>query len=364
VAPAEPPALRRFRRAYGSGPIHLIATLAGFVVIGLALASLAAPGGATQAVGATGTISTRHASAMAGMDMSGLPPPIPKLAATSPCTATACPIPHPRPAELSVAGELGSSMAAAWITPAGHVLHVRFELLNLDLGPVREPTTFAGDPPRVPCGPGCWTLTLPGTERGLTIAAREDGKRYEVTLPLRYEHGQQPLARRLVNQAVGAMTALIGVRDEETTASGTPGTPGSFIDVHYLLSAPDALEGHASGYADRQVTIGPTQWTYVAGVGWLKGSYSGNGTGSFSTAALFDWDYDEQSAQLLGVTRSGGTRVAEIALMNPTVPAWLRLTMNMETGLVTHVRAVTQGKFTSDRYSDYGAAQRILPPTG
>jgi hypothetical protein len=56
--------------------------------------------------------------------------------------------------------------------------------------------------------------------------------------------------------------------------------------------------------------------------------------------------------------------VAEIALMNPTVPAWLRLTMNMETGLVTHVRAVTQGKFTSDRYSDYGAAQRILPPTG
>jgi hypothetical protein len=301
---------------------------------------------------------------MAGMDMADLPPPIPKLAASSPCTATQCPIPHPGPDELSVAGELGSNMAAAWITPAGNALHVRFELLNLDLGPVREATAFAGDPPRAACGPGCWTLTLPGTARGLTVAAREDGRRYAVTLPLRFEHGRQSTARNLVSQAVGAMTSLIGVRDVETIATGAPGAPGSFFEVHYLLSAPDALRSYATGYSDRQVTIGPTQWTYLPGVGWLKGSYSGNGTGSFSTAALFDWGHDDQSAQVLGVTDRDGTRLAEIALMNPTVPAWLRLTMNTATGLVTAVRTVTQGKFATDRYADYGAAQRILPPTG
>jgi hypothetical protein len=356
--------LSRFRRAYGSGPVHLIVTLAGLAVIGLALASLAAPGGATQAPGATGASGSTRRSAMAGMDMSNQPPPIPKLAASSPCTATACPIPKPGPSELAVAGELGSAMAAAWIIPGAGALHVRVELLNLDLGPVREPTTFAGDPPRRACGPGCWTLTLRGAARSLTIAAREAGHRYAVTLPLRWKRGESATARRLVEQAVGAMASLIGVRLEETTAAGTPGLPGSFDDVHFLLSAPDAMSAYATGYAERQVTIGTMQWTYLPGAGWESGTYAGNGTASFSTAALFDWNHDEQSAQLLSETDRAGRVTAEIALMNPSVPAWLRITMNAGTGVVSQVRTVTQGKFIADRYSDYGAPQRILPPTG
>ena len=42
----------------------------------------------------------------------------------------------------------------------------------------------------------------------------------------------------------------------------------------------------------------------------------------------------------------------------------MRITMNAGTGVISQMRTVTEGKFIADRYSDYGAPQRILPPTG
>jgi hypothetical protein len=353
----------RIGRSLWVGRVPLLAMLAGAGVILLALVLLALPG--TSSPGSVAFTSPRSASqgAMAGMNMEDLPPPVPKLAANSPCTPTQCPIAKPAGDELAVAGELGATMAAAWITPSDDALRVRLELLNAYLGPVREPITVGGDPPRRACGPGCWTLTLDHAPRALTIVAREDGHRYSVSLPLRWKRGMSGEARSLVNRATLTMAAFIGLRLRETTATGTPGLPGSFEDVSYRLSEPDAMSARAAGYRGRDVTIGTTQWTFVPGLGWERNSYIGTADEGFHTASLFDWNLDAQSVQVLSETVHGGQRTAEVALMNPTVPAWLRMRVDLDTGRVMQVRTVTQGKFTTDRYSSYGVPQRILPPS-
>ncbi len=346
----------------------MLATLASLAAVALVVGLTVAPGGSSGRPGADASASTQHASTqhggMAGMNMSG-PPAVPKLPANSPCTPTACPIPKPGPDELAVAGQLGPATAAAWVTHDGAQVQARVEVLNVNLGPVREPVAFADATTRRPCGPGCSLLTLPRDAAQLTISAHRRGHRYLVRLPLQWEHGRGARARELVDQAVETMEALVGMRLEERLATtGTPGAPGSVLDIHFRLRAPNAMSASVSGHRDRQVTIGPTQWNYTPGLGWTTGSYyDGNGNSVFSTASLFTWHGDEQSAQVLSEGTQGDHRVVVIALMNPRVPAWLRMTVETRTALVRHVSIVTQGKFTDDRFSDYGVPQSIAPPT-
>ncbi len=343
-------------------PVRVLATLAGFGLVGLALASLVAPGGAQPAQNAGGSPTSAGGMAgMAGMDMSPPAPPVPKLEDGA-CTDKACPIPSPGGDELAVAGRLGAGMAAAWVRDSSGELSVRVELLGSDLQPIREPVTFAGNPPSRTCGPGCWSLTLGSTAAHLEITAREHGHRRAVSLPLHWERGRSARARALIDQAVQAMTALIGVRLEERLATGIPGSVGSLEDIHYRLSAPNAMSATATGSGEHEITIGPTQWIYTPGVGWSSSNYNGQDGTSFKTSGIFTWHKDEQSAQLLSETNRGGTPVALIALMNPHLPAWLRLTVETRTGRVEQATLITQGTFTTDRFSHYGDPQRILPP--
>jgi hypothetical protein len=310
-------------------------------------------------------------SSMPGMNMT--PPPAPKnLPVTAPCTAHTCPVPKPGDDTLSVAGRLGSAMATAWITPIVNgsatssdgrrgALQVRVQLMNTDLHPVVEPTTFAGNPGRTACGPGCWTLQLPERQPEISITGRARGHVYRVSLPLQWTEGQSARARALVEKATSTMQALPGLRLEEMTGSGVPGVPGNDNHVHFLLRAPDAMSATVSGYAQRQVTIGPTQWSYSRGVGWVTGQYDDGQAGPFSTDSLFTWRNDTQSAQILSDT-GGAVPLTTVALMNPKLPAWIRLTVQTRTGRVTRATMVTQGKFTSDRFYDFGRIPAITPP--
>jgi hypothetical protein len=368
--PAQPARGRPFGVTLG----YVVAALMGVAFTVTAITSLISPGpnpiasgggGSAQSSGMSAAqssgMSATRSSGMSAMMMAMAPPTVPKLPANSQCTQKACPIASPATDELSVAGQLGGTMATAWLTTEGEHVQARVELLNLDLGPVVEPTHFAGDPQRKACGPGCWVLTLPSSQRLLTISARDDGHLRTVSLPLQWRRGSSALARKLVNEATTTMRGLVGVKLEEQTATGTPGVPGDYDDIHFVLSAPDSMSATVSGYPDKQVTIGNTQWTYSSpAVGWISGSYNG-GTGTFKTTSMFTWPQDEQSAQVLSET-NGRDPVAVIALMNPHVPAWLRLTVQEHTGLVTHATIVTDGTFTNDHFSAYGAVQHIVPP--
>jgi cation-transporting ATPase V/Cu+-exporting ATPase len=334
---------RRRRASIGAAtlmPAALLATL-----------MIAAPGTFTVAKDAA-----RALGGMAGMDMSSATTNR-DLRSGGRCTLASCPILHPAANQLSVAGELGTALAAVWVTPSGGQLDVRLELLTPTMAPVAEPVSIAGASSRQACGPGCWTFTLPGASATLALSAAEHGRRYALSLPVRWHHGQSARARRLLNEAVASMRALAGVHVHETLTSGAT-DPMEKID--YRFSAPERM-AYTMATGGQVVAIGGTLWSLTPGQGWQRSSYNGGG-GRFSTSSWYDWQEYAQSAQLLGEQDLDGQMTAEIALMSPTLPVWFQLRLDLASGHVSSVAMVAGGHFMSDSYSQYGVAQHIAAP--
>jgi cation-transporting ATPase V len=312
---------------------------------------LAAPGTFTVAKAAARALGT-----MAGMDMSAVAPAR-EVRARGRCTLASCPILRPAANELSVAGELGSALAAVWVTPAGGELDARLELLTPTMAPVSEPVRIAGASARQTCGPGCWTFTLRGRPAALALSASEHGRQYELNLPIRWQQGQSATARHLLDRAVASMRSLAGVRVYETLTSGPP---DPVEKIHYRFSAPERM-AYTLATGGGVVAIGGTLWSLTPGHGWQRGSYNGDG-GKFATSSWYDWQQYDQSAQLLEEHDVDGRLTAEIALMSPTLPVWFQLRVDVSSGHVSQVGMVAGGHFMSDSYSAYGTPQRILAP--
>jgi cation-transporting ATPase V len=312
---------------------------------------IAAPGTFTVAKDAARALGT-----MAGMDMSATAPAR-DLRSGGRCTLSACPILGPTANQLSVAGELGSALAAVWVTPAGSEEHARLELLTSTMAPVSEPVQIAGASAREACGPGCWTFTLRGRPKTLALAASEHGRRYELSLPVGWQRGQSARARSLLEQAVASMRSLAGVRVHETLTSGAL---DPMLKINYRFSAPDRM-AYSLATGGGVVAIGATLWSLTPGHSWQRGSYNGTGA-SFTTSSWYDWQEYDQSAQLLDEHDVNGRLTADVALMSPTLPVWFQLHIDVASGHVSQVRMVAGGHFMSDSYSQYGAPQRILPP--
>jgi hypothetical protein len=310
----------------------------------------------TGAFSASGPASPVPA-AMFGMDMSPAAG-AGQVHASGRCTASICPILHPGPNELSVAGELGSALAAVWVTPAGGELHGRLELLNPNMGPITEPVTIAGSSSRRGCGPGCWTFALAGAPATLALAAVQHGHRYSLQLPIGWQQGKSALARSLLDRAVASMRALPGVSVRETLTSGPP---DAIEQIHYRLSAPDRM-AYSLNTGARVIIIKGTEWSSTPGHGWQSSVYGGGAHSTFKTRNWYDWGQYDQSIQLLDEHDSGGHLTADLALMSPTLPVWFRLHLDASSGRVSQVGMVAGGHFMSDSYSQYGLAQQIVAP--
>ena len=252
---------------------------------------LAAPATFTVARDAARAIGT-----MAGMDMSDMSATATARVERSGgrCTLSLCPILTPGPNELSVAGELGSALAAVWVTHAGANVDARLELLSPTMAPVAEPVSIAGASSRQSCGPGCWTFALPAGATTVGLSAKEHGHQYALSLPVRWRQGQSATARRLLDRAVASMRALAGVSVYETLTSGPP---HPVEKIGYRFSAPERME-YTVATGGRVIAVGATLWAFTPGQGWQRSSYNGAG-GSFSTSSWYDWQEYDQSAQLL-----------------------------------------------------------------
>jgi cation-transporting ATPase V/Cu+-exporting ATPase len=331
-----------------------VATLLPVALLGALM--LAAPATFTIARDAARAIGT-----MAGMDMSDMSATGTATARVERsggrCTLSQCPIPAPGPNELSVAGELGSTLAAVWVTHAGASLEARLELLTATMAPVAEPVTIAGASSRQACGPGCWTFTLPAGAASVGLSAGEHGRRYALSLPVRWEQGQSATARRLLDRAVASMRALAGVSVYETLTSGPP---HPVERLEYRFSAPERME-YTVATGGRVIAVGPTLWAFTPGQGWQRSGYNGAG-GRFATSSWYDWQEYAQSAQLLDEHDVDGHLIADVALMSPVLPVWFRLRIEAQRGRVSEVGMVAGGHFMSDSYSRYGTPQPILPP--
>jgi cation-transporting ATPase V len=348
--------LRRFGAGRTDAPVRTRgrrrAGIAGAALAPVALLGalmLAAPGTFTVARAAARALGT-----MAGMDMSSAGPARP-LRSGGDCTRLACPIPAPGPNELSVAGELGSKLAAVWVAPAAGALQGRLELLTPTMAPATEPVVIAGASTRRACGPGCWTFTLPARSAAIDLSASQEGHRYALSLPVAWQHGQSVRARRLLDRAVASMRALPGVRVDETLTSGPP---DPVERIRYRFAAPDRM-AYTVNTGGGVIAIGATLWSITPGHGWQRSSYGG---GSFSTRKWYDWSEYDQSAQVLDERDLDGRRVADVALMSPTLPVWFQLSIELSSGMVSRVGMVAGGHFMTDSYSQYAAAQRIAPP--
>lgn len=310
----------------------------------------------TGAFSASGPAS-RAPGAMLGMDMSpaGGGGQVP---GEGQCTASICPILHPGPNELSVAGELGSALAAVWMTPAGGGLHGRLELLDPNMAPIADPVTIVGSSSRSACGPGCWTFALAGAPATLALSAQEHGHRYSLQLPIRWQQGKSVIARGLLDRAITHMQALPGVSVEETLTSGPP---GEIEKIDYRLGAPDRM-AYSVNTGARVIIVKGKEWSSTPGHGWQSSVYGGGGGSTFNTSNWYDWGQYDQSIQLLDERDTGGRVTADLALMSPALPVWFRLHLDVGSGRVSRVGMVAGGHFMSDSYSQYGMAQRIVPP--
>lgn len=272
------------------------------------------------------------------------------LAACSPC-----PLPTPRAGELAVASLAGTQVLAAYVRRGPGALAGQLRLLDRQGRPAPGPMRVAGARTR-PCGRGCLDFTVRGARAALRVRTYEGRRSFAVALPARWSPGQAGRARRVLERAQATMRGLASVRELERVSSG----PGSLAVTRYRLRAPDRLD-MATGRGVEAVRIGDRQWLRLPGQPWRRRDELGGGL-PFTTRSWFAWTPYAQTVRLIGVRRGGGRRVAELALMDPGTPVWIRLWVDRESGRVLLERLVARGQVVTRRFFGFNSPISILPP--
>jgi copper transport protein len=274
------------------------------------------------------------------------------LAGTPPCDP--CPLPAPQPDELAVAEQAGSHLVAAWLRREGGSVEGTVRVLNVEGKPSQAPARLL-DARQRSCGRGCLRLEASGRSV-LSVAVRERGRSYVARLPARWHEGANVRARRLLERTQRAMAGLDSLREVEAVTSG----PGSFARTDYRLRAPDRFAYVTNGGTE-SVVIGKRQWLRTRESTWRATRYAGGGPG-FSTRSWFRWTPYAQHVRLLRVSTDPGRRVAELSLMDPGTPVWLRLTVDLATMRAVRERMIAQAHYMTRRYFAFNDAVRIRAP--
>ncbi|MDX6670985.1 MAG: copper transport protein [Solirubrobacteraceae bacterium] len=262
-----------------------------------------------------------------------------------------CPLPAPRRDELSVAGQAGSQVVAAWIRRAPGGLTGTIRTLDSQGRPGTGRIAVPAGRAR-PCGTGCATFAAPPSPV-LRVSAQERDRAYAATLPATWRAQDDGQARRLLDRAQATMRSLRSVREDEEVSSG----PGQRAFTRYALRAPDRL-AFATGGGVQTVQIDRTQWLRTPGSPWRRSPVPGGVP--FRTRSWFRWTPYARSIHVLA--RRGP--LAELALADPATPVWLRLTVDTRTGRVLRERLVARARFIDRRFSEFDAPVRIVPPRG
>jgi copper transport protein len=266
-----------------------------------------------------------------------------------------CPQPKPRPGELAVAEQTGSSIAAFWLGRERSGLRGELRLLGRDLEPRQAEVRIEGASQRG-CGPGCWTFRIPG--RPATVAARvpERGRSYVARVPARWDPAAAARARRLLTRAQRTMARLRSLRQEETLTSG----PGTLVTTGYRLQAPDRF-AYRTDSGSASIVIGRDQWFRAPGVGFRRQRFGGGGPG-FRTRSWFRWTSYARSTALLDSERAGRRRLLRLALFDEATPVWYRLAIEPATMRVVQVRMIAEGHFMTQRLRAFNRPVGIEPP--
>ena len=264
-----------------------------------------------------------------------------------------CPLPKPAADELPVAGQAGSEVVAGWLRRDRTGLSGTVRVSDIRGQPSRSGIDVLGAT-QSSCGPGCRRFRLPPAAT-VRVGVRDRGRRFVAELPARWRQGDSARARRLLRSAQARMRTLDSVRQTEEVTSG----PGSYARTEYRLQAPDRMALKTNGGV-QTVIAGERQWLRTRVTPWERKSY-GSGI-PFSLRRWFRWTTYARAVRLLDRRREGGRPVAELALMDPATPVWMRMVIDERTGRVLRERLVTKGHFSTSRYFGFGRRTRIEAP--
>lgn len=264
-----------------------------------------------------------------------------------------CPLPVPAPDELAVAEQAGSHVVAAWLRREGD--QVRGTLRVSD-GRGR-PADVALDATGLgaSCGTGCWEVAAPASTGTLRVGLIADGRRFDALLPARWQQDANRRARRLLGSAQRAMRGLGSLRQVEEITSG----PGTYARTVFRLSAPDRMT-FATDQDVAAVVIGRRQWTRVESSSWDPSKYGGGLP--FATRRWFRWTVYGRAVRLLGTTREGGRRIAQLALYDEGTPVWIRLGVDLRSRRVVGERMIARAHYMRTRYLAFNRPARIRAP--
>jgi putative copper export protein len=272
-----------------------------------------------------------------------------QASAVASCTPS-CPLPAPAADELAVAEQAGTDTVAAWIRRRGGFLSGTVRTFDYDgrpgRGPIRVPGARAAG-----CGPGCVRFALAAAPAALRVTVVDRGRAYSIALPARWDPGGARRARALLERAELTMRALRSVQQDELVTSG----PGMVALARYALVAPDRMAYRTRAGA-QSVAIGARQWTRVPGTPWSESPAPGGLP--FRTASWFRWTPYAHTVVLLGVR--GG--VADVALMDPGTPVWIRLAIQVRTARVLTDELVASARLIRERFFAFDRPLTIVPP--
>ncbi|MBA3264171.1 MAG: copper resistance protein CopC/CopD [Thermoleophilaceae bacterium] len=273
------------------------------------------------------------------------------VAAGPPCDP--CPLPRPKKDELAVAEHAGSRLVAGWLRREDGGVAGTLRVLDVDGKPSIEPVRVSGAR-QSPCGRGCWRFSIDGRPRSVDVSVAEGDRRYVARLAAQWRSGDNARARRLLMRVQRTMSRLRSLREVETVTSG----PGSFARTVYRLQGPDRFAYVTNG-ASRSVVVGRYQWFRGPGQPWGRQRYGGGGP-RFRTRSWFRWTPYAQEVRLLRLDRRDG--LAELALMDPGTPVWLRLTIDLGTMRASRERMIARAHYMTRRYLAFNEPVSIEPP--
>ncbi|HET7572932.1 MAG TPA: hypothetical protein VFJ77_09745 [Gaiellaceae bacterium] len=263
-------------------------------------------------------------------------------AATTASPSRTAGLPAPPPGALVVAREAGPLAVALAAEPG--------RLTALVLAPSGSPRDglrvrfLPSGAAASPCGHGCYTAPVaPGGRVVVELAAGGSVRRAAFSLPAR-----APAADRLVRRARVAFRALAGVSYEERLASDRT----HVLETSWRLEKPDRLR-YSIAHGPAAIVVGARRWDRSApGDPWRASAQLPR-----LPQPATQW---RRSTNAHLLSRRGDEAV--VSFVDPTIPAFFTLTLNVRTLRPRLLEMTAAAHFMRDRYTSFSPAREIRPP--
>lgn len=194
-------------------------------------------------------------------------------------------------------------------------------------------------------GPGQWSFHVTGTSGAGPIDAI-------TAAPLPSPDGRAAFAHALAD--LEAMRSVAMTED----LRGSLGSPP--VVSHYRFSAPDAFEIQIGGRD--QVVIGDHSYDQpTPGAPWVTSPWPGGGF-SWPRGYYRSFWADPAAVRVIGHDQLDGQSMTVLSFLRPDLPAWFRLWVGDDDGLVHQERMRAEGHLMDHRFSQLNTAPAVVAP--